>query len=516
MKRLSAMFTKSRVLFFAAALCLALPFNVPALFCLSFVGAALLFCAAHTFSKKAGLRRHFAAGFGFGFFYHLCIYHWLMSLHPLAAANLSGVVSLLIVLLAYVGASAIHAAFFGVGFWLWGALRKRLDARLSLSLFGLCLLVSEALTGVGTLAFPWARFSLPLAECPPLLAVSALVGPMGAEALLLLFGALVAAAVFFARRRVLCAVLAALTPLSSLGFGLLWQSAAEGVTLKVAAVQTAYSYEEKWQTDTEEIRAACRSAALFAAREGVDLIVFPESVLATRVVRGDANEVFFAALSEECDAVIAAGCVYSEGGETYNALCLFDSSGLVSFGAKRHLVPFGEYLPYQDLLKILLPAVGNMSYYRSDYSVGESGLAGDALGTRFGCLVCFDTLFSSLCVESAREGANLLLAPTNDAWFKHSVASRQHLWHGTWRAVETGRGFVQAANVGITALVDCTGRVTESVPLGESGVVVGEISLSDVRTPYVQTGDLVVPVTLLLLGAAAHFALFRRRGGKQK
>ena len=75
MERIGALFLKGRTRFFLAALCFALPFHVPFLFPLTFVGAALLFFAAEKTMEKTELRGFFASGFGFAFFYHLLIYH---------------------------------------------------------------------------------------------------------------------------------------------------------------------------------------------------------------------------------------------------------------------------------------------------------------------------------------------------------------------------------------------------------------------------------------------------------
>lgn len=500
-----------------AALCLALPFNAPALFFLTPIGAVLLVYSALKMTDTAEPRRMFRRGFGFGFFYHLLIYHWLLSLHPLSAAGLSGVVSVFIVLLAAVGASAIHACFFGLGFWVFGRLSRRArGAGWRAPLFCATFLLCEALTSVGTLAFPWARMSLPLIEVPTLVSTAALVGPWGVELGLLFFGALCALAFRArARRRILAICLAAFLLLTNLLFGLLYRPQDTEQTLRIAAVQTNYSSQDKWSTSSAALRENCRRLARAAAEEGAEVIVFPESVLASRLVRGDQNEAFFAELSEECDALIVAGCIYAEGADTYNAVCVFDSTGLCSFNAKRHLVPFGEYLPWQDVLKVVLPAVGNMSYYRNDYTVGEGGIAGEGLGLTFGGLVCFDTLFTELSAESAREGADLLFAPTNDAWFKESGAARQHLWHGAWRALETGRGLVQAANVGISAVVDPRGCVLDGVELATEDVAVADVPLAAVDTPYVHTGDLAVPLSALLLALGLVRLVLERRAQKR-
>lgn len=498
-----------------AALCLALPFFVPTLFVTSFLGAAFLFGTVLSLDLKTELRRYFRLGFGFAFVYHLLVYHWLLSLHPLVVAGIDGILSLLIVIAAWAAASALHALFFALGFLLFGILR-RVSARRGVHALLLlaCLLAASSLTEFGTLAFPWARFALPLAEVPSLAASAALFGEIGVDAWLLALGALLSFAVTVPSRRTLSASLAALLVLANVLFGICYRTDEDEATLRVCTVQTNYGFREKWETAPSQIRAELLSVASSVKDEGIDLIVFPESVLAVHVRRGDANEAFFAELSEECDALVAAGCLYVEDAKTYNAVCLFDSTGLIGYNAKRHLVPFGEYLPWQDVLKIVLPSVGNMDFFATPLVVGDGGIAAEAMGVTFGGLVCFDTLFSSLAVDSAKDGAQILLAPTNDAWFKDSVASRQHLWHGTFRAIESGRSLVQSANTGISAIVDYTGEnLADVAPLTE-GIAVSDVPLSAVQTPFAAAGPLVQYAAWGAVAAALLLVLLKRRAVK--
>ena len=512
-----------RVLFLLSALCLALPFTFPALFVLSFVGAALLFAAAEQKPKKTELRSFFASGFGFAFVYHLGVYHWLLALHPLSVAGIYGLPSFLIVLLAYLGASAIHALFFGLAFLLWGALCRLTEKRaLRALLFGICLLFAEALTSVGALAFPWARFSLPLAAAAPLLSAASLFGPVFCEALLLAVGALLSRAAEKCEGkltfRVLPLVLAGAILLSQVVLYFLlpfvW---GEGRRVTVAAVQTAYGFDEKWETSPSDIAEFLHKQTLLAAEAGAELVVFPESALSTTMMDGDASEEFFASLSRESGVAIAAGSLYYVDGEYYNAVCLFDENGLLSYNAKRHLVPFGEYLPWRSVFEAVLPAVSDMAYYRSTLSVGDEALCGEVCGITCGGLVCFDTLFSPLACASAKAGAELLVAPTNDAWFKDSPAAKQHLMHGAWRAAECGTPLVQSANNGISAVVDARGRVLSSVPLGEGGFALAEVELCASPSLYAETGELVLPACVLFVSgfvSASFVRKLQRKGAR--
>ena len=139
----------------------------------------------------------------------------------------------------------------------------------------------------------------------------------------------------------------------------------------------------------------------------------------------------------------------------YNSAYLMDKGGeLLGRYDKRHLVPFGEYMPlgpFSELARRYLPTAG-------DFEPGRSGgglRAGS--GLEIGVLICFESIFSYLARESVLKGAHLLAVITNDAWFGRSQAPFQHEAMSVFRAVETRRWVIRAANTGISSIIDPTG-----------------------------------------------------------
>jgi len=121
----------------------------------------------------------------------------------------------------------------------------------------------------------------------------------------------------------------------------------------------------------------------------------------------------------------------------------------------------------------------------------ESGTDPSPLEGRvpYGLAICYEVVYPSIPAESVRQGAELLVTITNDAWFDVSAAPYQHLSMARMRAIETGRWMVRAGTTGISAIVDPTGALVAEMPLGERGVLTAEVGIRDEQTPYVRRGD---------------------------
>ena len=133
---------------------------------------------------------------------------------------------------------------------------------------------------------------------------------------------------------------------------------------------------------------------------------------------------------------------------------------------KRHLVPFGEYIPLREWLPFLNPIVGAV-----DFSAGQNNalMRLEGVGT-MQLLICYEVIFSGEVLSLAMR-PDLIVNITNDAWFGISAGPWQHLVQAQMRAVEEGVPLFRVANTGITAGFDPYGRVLGSIPLGESGVL---------------------------------------------
>jgi apolipoprotein N-acyltransferase len=191
----------------------------------------------------------------------------------------------------------------------------------------------------------------------------------------------------------------------------------------------------------------------------------------------------------------------------YNSVYVIDHDGsILSVYDKVHLVPFGEFLPYQHYLE----RIGLMQLTK----VQGGFIAGDRRRSlavprapRMLPLVCYEIIFPGQVVpRSDRPGwlANL----TNDGWFGMTAGPHQHLQQARVRAIEEGLPVVRAANTGISAVIDPVGRMIASLPLGAEGVLDARLPQAIAPTVYVRAGD---GPAGLIVGAALVLLLRRRR-----
>jgi apolipoprotein N-acyltransferase len=168
---------------------------------------------------------------------------------------------------------------------------------------------------------------------------------------------------------------------------------------------------------------------------------------------------------------------------------------------KRHLVPFGEYVPLESILPYEWFVPAGVAFF----SPGPDHRPVEASAGKLGLLICYEAIFPEIARETANHGAQLLVNITNDSWYGFSSAPYQHLAIARMRAIETGRYLLRAANTGVSAVIDPRGRVLGTIPLGlvpttrdrahpseliPSGQLTRSVALLDGRTVYLIIGDL--------------------------
>lgn len=153
--------------------------------------------------------------------------------------------------------------------------------------------------------------------------------------------------------------------------------------------------------------------------------------------------------------------------------------------AKRHLVPFGERMPFQWLI----PALGKLELGQAEWTPGRNAVLFDSGAGKFSPLICFESIFSDLAREDVRAGARWLVNITNDEWFGNSAALYQHAAMANFRAVENHVPLARCANTGLTELIDAHGRVTRVLPVFTPGVIVGRLGVPGVPTLFGRFGD---------------------------
>jgi apolipoprotein N-acyltransferase len=190
----------------------------------------------------------------------------------------------------------------------------------------------------------------------------------------------------------------------------------------------------------------------------------------------------------------------------YNSIYVIDREGsIASLYDKVHLVPFGEYLPFQDLLESL--GLQQLTKQRGGFLAGDRHRLIAVPGAPMALpLICYEIIFpGEVAPKGDRPG--WIVNVTNDGWFGISTGPYQHFHQARVRAIEEGLPLVRAANTGISAVVDPLGRVINSLALGSEGVIDAPLPRPVEPPVYTRFGD--TPAAILVF-VAFMVVIFRR------
>jgi apolipoprotein N-acyltransferase len=199
------------------------------------------------------------------------------------------------------------------------------------------------------------------------------------------------------------------------------------------------------------------------------------------------------------------------GPRAYNSIYVFGSDGsILDLYDKVHLVPFGEYLPFERTLERL--GLQNLTKQSGGFTPGDRRHLITVPGAPLVLpLICYEVIFPGVAPPGERAG--FIVNVTNDAWFGISTGPYQHFQQSRVQAIEEGLPLVRAANTGISAVVDPLGRVVTSLALGQEGVVDSQLPRPIAAPLYARIGDAPVFVIVALgLVAAVRRRLFRTVG----
>jgi apolipoprotein N-acyltransferase len=351
--------------------------------------------------------------------------------------------------------------------------------------------------------FPWlfvghAHLATPLAGLAP-------VGGVLLVSLAVALGATLASAAVVlwrnaARRRAALAAALAMVPWVA-GAGLArvaWVD--EGDTRTVALVQGNIDQGVKWDP-AESRRIIGTYVALSEPHWDADLLVWPEA--AVTEFEHEAT-----GLLEELDArgrrtgtAVVLGIPHAERMPD-GRIELHNAVRVVGAGdgryLKRRLVPFGEYVPLEGLLRGLIAFFDLPTSHMAPGPDGQPLL--DIGGLRAAMAICYEVVYPDL-VRADAANADVLMTVSNDTWFGRSIGPLQHLEMAQMRALENGRWLLRATNNGVTAIVDVHGRVRERLPQFAAGVLRGTWRSASGTTPFTRYGELPLALCggLLLL-----------------
>ncbi len=369
-------------------------------------------------------------------------------------------------------------------------------------------LLLEWLRGQGATGFPWAPVALPVVEIPWLKEWFAVVGMYGVGLWVMLFSVLVVHPSPKTRSGAI-----ALLVLLFLGGGL--HVGSRGVqpagTLRVAILQPnvlpAASYWEDWKITKEGYDPLLDSLA--SQRVSLDLLILSESAFPgfyrySRIQQDYIRKVFQKVRVRAILFGSGDTRAWNQEQRPTNTAFLIQGDRVLGTYDKVHLVPFGEWIPWENRISWLQ----RINFGEGDYLPGDTLRPLEWEGVKIGVLICFESMFPELARGLVREGAQFLANLTNDGWFGKSLGPLEHFEFARMRALETGREVVRAAKTGTSAIIDREGKVRQRLPFGTQGLLIGTVRLYEGATLYVKYGNFgVFLIGLMIIG----LGLFQER-----
>jgi len=456
-------------------------------------------------------------GWWFGFGYFLAGLYWIGYAFLVDAPTFGWLLPI-----AVIGLPAMLAVFtaFGVGLarllWTRGAMR--------ILALGVALTTAEWLRGHVLTGFPWNAFGYALTSPLALAQGASVIG---------IWGLTFIAVVVFASPATLAddhgetrwawlplvlgiAVLAGLAGFGALRLARTPTRLVDGVHLRIMQPNlqqdVRFNYSAKQEVIDRYIALSDRASGpqSLGVRDATHLI-WPESAFPFFLTRepgalAQITQLLRGGTVLITGAVRLAEPVNPAESAAYNSIYVIDHDGsIVSLYDKVHLVPFGEYLPFQHVLESL--GLQQLTKQRGGFLAGDRRRLISVPGAPLALpLICYEIIFPGEVMPKGRR-PSWIVNVTNDGWFGISSGPYQHFQQARVRAIEEGLPLVRAANTGISAVVDPLGRIINSLPLGSEGVIDSPLP-RPVSTPiYARVGD--VPAAMIV--AISLLAIIRRR-----
>jgi apolipoprotein N-acyltransferase len=333
----------------------------------------------------------------------------------------------------------------------------------------------EFIRGHLVTGFPWALLGYSQYLNLPVIQIADITGTWGISFLLIFVNVAIVEIIWSATKS-LCLRLGIVIVLLSLflsltlyyGYFCLSRSVVSDTRypVRISVIQGNIPQELKWASNAKEyILGQYSYLTKEAAKAGPELIIWPEA--ASPALLGEDEESFarIFALCKEINTPLLLGAVVKEGEDYFNSAFLLDNQGQIAGRYdKLHLVPFGEYIPLKKIFPFLetVVPIGDINPGKK-YTIFEVPSPKSQVPNRLAVLICFEDLFPELSRKFIKEGADFLVNITNDAWYKRTSASYQHLQASVFRAVENRVFMVRSANTGISAFINPQGLVISTV-----------------------------------------------------
>ncbi len=346
---------------------------------------------------------------------------------------------------------------------------------------GFCLALgfAEWVRGFAFTGFPWNLYGYTWAGSLPIAQTVSLIGPYGLSFLTLLWGGVLG--LWLAAKMSRSLITLSLVIFVIFSGSYLWGTAHlngnttqfnEQVNLEI--IQPNIAQADKWRPEklVENFEIISQLSTKKFNYDHQNITIWPETTLPPSFINDPAiNERIYGFLGVK-NILLAGALNRQENPNTgqrqfYNALLAWTPEARAKqVYAKSHLVPFGEYIPFQNLIP--LKTVTNFSgFAKGDW---PQTITIDNLPS-FKPLICYESIFPQLALSRGKDRPSYIAVITNDAWYGDSPGPYQHFAQSQFRAIENGIPVMRAANTGVSGVIDGNGRILNQASLNERGVL---------------------------------------------
>ncbi len=445
-------------------------------------------------------RSGFSEGFVAGLAFNTGTLYWL-------AFN-SGTYAAIAALTMFVLVSAI-SVFWGIAAWLFRRVYNHLG-QTALIIVPFAWTTWEGLqSNLGELSFPWSLLALTQAGYEPVLQVMEFTGMSGVTFWVVGLNVLVLftlrKSLFLKRILLVAIVIWFLIP-----FGILHHSykyyEGDPHVARIMAVQGSLDPLEKWQGGARHSWDVYDSLSREGSEKGTDLIIWPETALPTVLIERSFYTNSISQLARDLNtSIITGSSAYRQVEDDLKpmnvAYLVSSDTGIEDVYSKQVLVPFGERVPFQWIF----PKLGNLNLGQAEFLPGLRQsifeVTGKTTSIKSPALICYESIIPHQTRLAVKNGANLLVTISNDAWYGKTSEAYQIAALSRFRCIETRRSMARASNAGVTFLADPLGRIIRQTELFETTSIAGILPLIEMETFYVRYGDWFLTIVSVIYGS---------------
>ncbi|MDR9830677.1 apolipoprotein N-acyltransferase [Vibrio sp. FNV 38] len=378
---------------------------------------------------------------------------------------------------------------------LFAALASRFFPKTNLSRYALAIpalwLITDWLRGWVMTGFPWLWMGYSQIDSP-----LGNFAPLGGVELITLAVVMIASLTSYALLSKRWSILLAPAVIFATGYGLNsahWVKPNPDSNTKFALIQGNIDQASKW-LPSERWPTIIQYTDLTKQHWDADIIIWPEAAVPAFEYEIASYLANLDALVDEYESSLITGIINrSDEGSYYNSVLAIGNTNGEPYSYdpenryhKHHLLPFGEFVPFEDILRPLAPFFNlpMSSFSRGSY-VQPNILANRRL---LAAALCYEIIFNELIRQNVTDDTDYILTLSNDAWFGDSIGPQQHMEIARMRALELGKPVIRSTNNGVTAITDYRGNIVAQIPQFETAVLTAEVMSTDGHTPYRMVG----------------------------